>query len=82
MSDSRTRLVRCFAAVFPDLSSDEIEVCSQETVPAWDSVQAITLVNVIDEEFCVAIDFDLLPELSSFRTIAQYLEQLLRPGSL
>ena len=73
VNDIHARLVQCFATVFPDLSAREIEFCTQERVPTWDSVTAITLVNVIEEEFNTSIDLDLLPELSSFAAIAEYL---------
>jgi acyl carrier protein len=69
------RLTRCFATVFPDLDENNIALCSQKTVGAWDSVAAITLVNVIEEEFSISIDLELLPELDSFRAIAEYLEK-------
>ena len=38
-----------------------------------DSVAAITLVNVIEEEFSTQIDFDRLPELDTFSKILEYL---------
>ena len=44
-------------------------------MPAWDSIAAITLVNVIEEEFQIQIDFDLLGELDSFERIEKYIEQ-------
>ena len=43
-------------------------------VAAWDSVAAIMLVNVIEEEFDFQVDFDLLPELNSFERVLQYVE--------
>jgi acyl carrier protein len=55
--------------VFPDLPPSEIPGCSQRTISGWDSVAAITLVNVIEDEFGFQIDFELLPELDSFERI-------------
>lgn len=60
------RLIGCFQAVFPDLSEDNIPSASQESVPAWDSVAAITLINVIEEEFGIELDLDHVTEFDSF----------------
>jgi acyl carrier protein len=46
--------------------------CSQATVATWDSIAAITLVNVIEDEFGFQMDFDLLPELDSFERVLLY----------
>jgi len=73
MPDVETRLVGCFQAVFPDLSEADIRVASQEKLQQWDSVAAITLVNVIEEEFSTEIDYDRLPELDTFSKVLEYL---------
>ena len=52
-----------------------IRHASQATVPAWDSVATITLLNVIDDEFQVLLDYERLAEFNSFRTINEFLEQ-------
>jgi acyl carrier protein len=69
------RLITCFQTVFPDLPEASIPTATQATVPAWDSIAAITLVNVIEEEFQFQMDFDLLGELDSFPRILKYVEQ-------
>jgi acyl carrier protein len=74
MNDER-RLTSCFQTVFPDLPEMSIPSASQALIPAWDSIAAITLVNVIEEEFQLQMDFDLLGELDSFQRILKYLEQ-------
>lgn len=68
-----TRLTNCFQTVFPDLAPADIPAASQNSLAAWDSVAAITLVNVIEDEFAIPIDFDRLPELDSFEKIREYL---------
>ena len=73
MPDVETRLVGCFRAVFPDLSEADIRLASQEKLEQWDSVAAITLVNVIEEEFSTEIDYDRLPELDTFSKVLEYL---------
>ena len=78
MDETGKRLVGCFQLVFPDLREDQIPAASQETVAAWDSVAAITLVNVIEDEFGLQMDFDDLADLDSFDKVCSYLRQRLQ----
>ncbi len=73
MLDVETRLVGCFQTVFPHLSEADIRTASQENLEQWDSVAAITLVNVIEEEFDTQIDYDYLPNLDTFAKVLAYL---------
>ena len=73
-----TRLVGCFEAVFPDLDAAAIRNADQATVSAWDSIAALSLINVIEEEFEIELDFEQAAQLTSFRAIADYLEGVLR----
>jgi acyl carrier protein len=73
MSDVETRLVGCFLTIFPQLSAADIRSASQEKLEQWDSVAAITLVNVIEEEFSTQIDYDRLPDLDTFAKVLEYL---------
>jgi len=75
MSDQRNRLVRCFAAVFPTLTSEEILVTSVGSVGVWDSLATVRLVAVIEEEFKVQIDLSGLSKLDSFEAFENYLRQ-------
>jgi acyl carrier protein len=74
MNDLRPRLAQCFLVVFPDLKASEVYSASSSSVGAWDSTTAIILANVIEEEFRVKLDYDILPELVSFGLILNYLE--------
>jgi len=73
MSDVENRLVGCFQTVFPEMTESDIRNASQEKLDQWDSVAAITLVNVVEEEFSTQIDYDLLPNLDSFAKVLEYL---------
>ena len=75
MDPIATRLSNCFETVFPDLPATDIPSATQQTVAAWDSTAAIMLVNVIEDEFGVQVDFDRLGELDSFASICQYLQE-------
>jgi acyl carrier protein len=76
MSEDENRLIRCFASVFPELTSEDIRVTTAESTGHWDSLSAVTLAAVIQEEFCVQIDPQVLPGLDSFEAFRIYLSQL------
>jgi len=74
-SELEDRLVRCFASVFPALSEDEIRAASADSSGVWDSLATVTLGAVIEEEFSVAIDPNVLPDLDSFKAFLACLRQ-------
>jgi acyl carrier protein len=76
MCEQESRLLRCFASVFPWLSSEEIRKINAESVESWDSLSAVTLSAVVQEEFGVNINPQVLPNLSSFEAFQTYLRQL------
>jgi acyl carrier protein len=71
MNDQDAKLMRCFKAVFPRLSTEEITHASVETLVAWDSVAMISLFNIISEEFGIEIDWDNFQELTSYMAIKE-----------
>ena len=73
MNDSRQRLAKCFLLVFPDLKEGEAYSASSSSMAGWDSMAAIILSNVIEDEFQVKLDYDVLPELVSFDLILEHL---------
>lgn len=75
MDDIAARLTKCFQTVFPNLPEAEIPAASQVSVAAWDSIAAITLVNVIEEEFGIEMDLDRLADLDTFSRIQEYLSR-------
>jgi acyl carrier protein len=75
MDDTSRRLVTCFQTAFPDLPETQIQSAKQSDVKDWDSVAAITLVNVIEDEFAIEMDLDKLADLDSFEKIAAYLKK-------
>ena len=78
MDETHDRLMKCFAVVFPDLSQDAIAGASTATVAAWDSIAAITLMNVVQDEFGLEIDLDDLADLDSFANLHSYLQKRLQ----
>jgi acyl carrier protein len=75
MDNLEQRLKNVFETVFPNLSLEKIESASQESVETWDSVAAITLLNLIEEEFGIEMDLDRAAELTSFPKILEYLKE-------
>lgn len=76
MSELESRLIRCFSSVFPALMPEEIRTASAQSLEAWNSLAAATLVAVVEQEFSVQIDLLDLPELDSFDAFQTYLRQL------
>jgi len=76
MSEYESHLLRCFASVFPGLKQEELRSASAESLGIWDSLSSVTLAAVIQEEFNVEIDPDVLPRLDSFEAFRTYLLRL------
>ncbi len=68
------KLIRCFQAVFPGLSPDEIRGASADTLQAWDSVTMINLLNVISEEFQTETDWEAVDKLTSYDAVKAMVE--------
>jgi acyl carrier protein len=75
MDEQQTRLVNCFLAVFPEVSSEEVTQASPTTVQSWDSVATITLLAVIEEEFGINIEVEDPARFGSFQQILSYLQE-------
>ena len=66
MSDVEQRLIKCFSAVFPELSPKQIVAATPNTNADWDSLTAVTLLAVIGEEFGVDLHSNGMGENCSF----------------
>ena len=75
MDEQQRRLAKCFWAVFPELSSDEMIQASSTTVEGWNSVAVVTLLSVIEEEFTISIEENDVAEFDSFQRILSYLQE-------
>jgi acyl carrier protein len=72
MSNIQQRLVKCFQIVFPDLPESRIPEATQSSMEAWDSIAAITLANIVSEEFGIPVNFEKLGEMNSFDATRQW----------
>lgn len=62
----KEQLIKCFSAVFPELSLAEIESASVENTSGWDSIAQVTLLTLISEEFGIDVDFEKFEGAISF----------------
>jgi acyl carrier protein len=74
MIETKQRLLRCFRAVFPDLSEEELERASQTSLASWDSVNTVTLMTLVEEEFGIQFAPEDIEDLSSFGLFLAELE--------
>lgn len=74
MDNIKDRVTSCFQIVFPDFTAQQIVQAVQADCDSWDSIAAITLVNVIEDEFQIQMDLDKLSELDSFEKVLQYVQ--------
>ena len=73
MADLDDRLVRCILSVFPTLTEEVCHAAKIESLMDVDSLAAVTLVALIDQEFGVDIDLEGLLRLGSFEALQQFL---------
>jgi acyl carrier protein len=69
VDDVRQRLIKCFSAVFPELTEDQILRAGSDGTNNWDSLSQVTLISVIQEEFSIEFGVDLIQETVSFANI-------------
>lgn len=74
------RLMRCFRAALPRYSGD-IEQATPARSEDWDSLAAVTLLMVIQEEFNIRIPAGDLEQLTSFQSAETYLTERLEIAS-
>ncbi len=75
MDDVRHRLTRCFRAVFPEFSPNENGHARVGRADDWDSLTAVTLLAVVQEEFGIELEVDDLESATSFETLLARVNQ-------
>ena len=73
MTNLDHRLISVFHNAFPEIPKDKLQQTTQQNTQSWDSVAAITLMNLIEEEFDIQLEFDDLADLTSFELVKNYL---------
>ena len=74
-TDLETRVKKCFKAVFPELSDDEVTRASTASVGSWDSVGSLSLLALLEEELQVSIPTEMMGELASYELVLDYVKR-------
>ncbi|HEV2326195.1 MAG TPA: acyl carrier protein [Terracidiphilus sp.] len=82
MDQLKEKLISCFLAVMPELSTEDIPQASAVNASNWDSVTTVSLIAVVEEEFGISIDIDDLSHFDSFGRILEYLKTRAAQGTL
>ena len=75
MKDLRQRLERCFLVAFPSASAAGIRRASIGSLPEWDSLVAVNLVALVEEEFNISLPVDAISRLVSFELFADEIQR-------
>ena len=75
MNNVSERLVKVFAAIFPELTPEEIRIASPASVAGWSSLATINIVSLIEEEFEIDVPPDRFEDMGSFELILDFLNQ-------
>lgn len=78
MHDVKQKLSKCFSAVFPELSAEEIVKTSTCSAANCDSLSAVTLLALIQEEFGIDLEVDAMESFASFEGILKRVNQAIR----
>jgi acyl carrier protein len=78
MHDVRQRLAKCFSAVFPEFSPEEIGKSTASHAANWDSLSAVTLLAVVEEEFGIDLEVHEMESLASFEGMMQRVNEAIR----
>ncbi len=76
MSERDLRLLRCFASVFPELSAAELCAVTNDSAGHWDSLSTVTLAALVQEEFNIEIEPEIVQQLNSFEAFRMYLQKV------
>ena len=74
MLDTHQRLIRCFQAVFPELSDTQAARANSSSVAAWDSVATVTLAATVEEEFGIQFQPEDIEKMNSFDSYLHLLD--------
>jgi acyl carrier protein len=67
--------MKCFLAVFPSQSEEQLENAAVGRIDGWDSIASVTLFSLIEEEFTMECQVQDLASLNSFENILAYLRK-------
>ena len=77
MSELDVRLSALFRAVFTGLNEQNVREATRDSVAKWDSIAAVTLLTLMEEEFGERFDLEEAAEWTSYAQIREMLEKRL-----
>lgn len=77
MSELDVRLSTLFRAVFTGLNEQKVREATRDSVAKWDSIAAVTLLTLMEEEFGEQFDLEEAAEWTSYAQIRDMLEKRL-----
>jgi acyl carrier protein len=78
MNDLRERLLRCFAAAFPDVAVEALPTVQADLTQGWDSVAIATIFALVQEEFGIELEVpEELEQLDSFSNVYEFVARRL-----
>ena len=75
MDEIESRVLECFASVFPSVPRERLTTLSQASAADWDSVMHVTLLATLAEEFGFEIDYEVAEDLRSFALVVDYVRE-------
>jgi acyl carrier protein len=78
MSELDARLSRLFRATFPALKIQDLHQATRDSIAEWDSIAAVTLLSLVEEEFGQQFDPQDAAEWISYQQIREALRERVR----
>jgi acyl carrier protein len=78
MPELDVRLSALFRAAFPSLHENNVRGATRDSVAKWDSVAAMTLLALVEEEFDLQFELEEAAEWTSYADVRDALEKRLR----
>jgi acyl carrier protein len=78
VSELDVRLSALFRAAFPRVEDKNFSNATRDSIAEWDSIAAVTLVTLVEEEFGQQFDLEDAAEWTSYQQIRDALQERLR----
>jgi acyl carrier protein len=75
MADLDSRLTAIFRAAFAGMTAEQATKATRDSVEKWDSIAAMTLASLLEEEFGQQFDLDEAAEWTSYAAVRAAVEK-------
>jgi acyl carrier protein len=76
MDQIKEKLAHCFLLTFPQMDPSHYATASVENTSGWDSIEQVTLLSVIGEEFGIEVNFEDFEDATSFESLANRISEI------